>query len=260
MTHSVTHSLATSGELRHRVQGMEASPHVLVVDDHRDIREPLGRYLERHDMRVTVVDGSAAARRALRAAAVDLVVLDIMMPGEDGLALCRHLRETTRIPVILLTAMAEETDRIVGLEVGADDYVIKPFSPRELLARIKAVLRRSQSLPPDREPLSATTYRFDRWSLDTGRRELVDESGVVTPLSTGEFRLLVALVERPGMVLSRDQILDLTRGRRAGPFDRAVDNQVSRLRRKIERDPKNPKLIVTVWAGGYRFAGAAERA
>ena len=239
---------------------METSPHVLVVDDHREIRDPLGRYLERHDMRVTVVDGSAAARRALRAAAVDLVVLDIMMPGEDGLALCRHLRETTRIPVILLTAMAEETDRIVGLEVGADDYVTKPFSPRELLARIKAVLRRSQSLPPDREPLSEATYRFDRWSLDTGRRELVDESGVVTPLSTGEFRLLVALLERPGMVLSRDQILDLTRGRRAGPFDRAVDNQVSRLRRKIERDPRNPKLIATVWAGGYRFAGEVERA
>ena len=140
---------------------MEASPHVLVVDDHREIREPLGRYLERHDMRVTVVGGSAAARRALRAAAVDLVVLDIMMPGEDGLALCRHLRETTRIPVILLTAMAEETDRIVGLEVGADDYVTKPFSPRELLARIRAVLRRSQSLPPEREPRSAATYRFE---------------------------------------------------------------------------------------------------
>jgi len=238
---------------------MEASPHVLVVDDHRDIREPLARYLEKHDVRVTAVDSSAAARRALRKAAVDLVVLDIMMPGEDGLQLCRHLRETTRIPVILLTAMAEDTDRIVGLEVGADDYVTKPFNPRELLARIKAVIRRTQSLPPDREPRSAGAYRFDRWSLDTSRCELVDEAGVVTPLSTGEFRLLVVLLERPGMVLSRDQLLDLTRGRRAAPFDRAVDNQVSRLRRKIERDPKSPKLITTVWGGGYRFTGKVER-
>ncbi|MCE2493505.1 MAG: response regulator [Alphaproteobacteria bacterium] len=238
---------------------MEASPHVLVVDDHRDIREPLARYLEKHDVRVTAVDSSAAARRALRKAAVDLVVLDIMMPGEDGLLLCRHLRETTRIPVILLTAMAEDTDRIVGLEVGADDYVTKPFNPRELLARIKAVIRRTQSLPPDREPRSAGMYRFDRWSLDTSRRELVDEAGVVTPLSTGEFRLLVVLLERPGMVLSRDQLLDLTRGRRAAPFDRAVDNQVSRLRRKIERDPRSPKLITTVWGGGYRFTGKVER-
>ena len=238
---------------------MEASPHVLVVDDHRDIREPLARYLEKHDVRVTAVDSSAAARRALRKAAVDLVVLDIMMPGEDGLQLCRHLRETTRIPVILLTAMAEDTDRIVGLEVGADDYVTKPFNPRELLARIKAVIRRTQSLPPDREPRSAGAYRFDRWSLDTSRRELVDEAGVVTSLSTGEFRLLVVLLERPGMVLSRDQLLDLTRGRRAAPFDRAVDNQVSRLRRKIERDPGSPKLITTVWGGGYRFTGKVER-
>ena len=237
---------------------MDVSPHVLVVDDHREIREPLARYLERHDVRVTAAESAAAARRALRAAAVDLVVLDVMMPGEDGLQLCRHLRETTRIPVILLTAMAEDTDRIVGLEVGADDYVTKPFNPRELLARIKAVIRRTQSLPPDREPRSAGIWRFERWSLDIGRRELVDETGVVTPLSTGEYRLLAALLERPGMVLSRDQLLDLTRGRRAAPFDRAVDNQISRLRRKIERDPKNPKLIATVWGGGYRFTGKVE--
>ena len=238
---------------------MDASPHVLVVDDHREIREPLARYLERHELRVTVAESAAAARQALRAAAVDLVVLDIMMPGEDGLALCRHLRETTRIPVILLTAMAEDTDRIVGLEVGADDYVTKPFNPRELLARIKAVIRRARSLPPDREPLPSGTYHFERWSLDAARRELVDEAGVVTPLSSGEFRLLVALLERPGMVLSRDQLLDLTRGRSAAPFDRAVDNQVSRLRRKIERDPKNPALIATVWGGGYRFTGEVQR-
>ena len=238
---------------------MDATPHLLVVDDHREIREQLARYLERHGLRATVAESAAAARRALKAAAIDLVVLDVMMPGEDGLALCRHLRETTRIPVILLTAMGEETDRIVGLEVGADDYIAKPFNPRELLARIKAVLRRSQSLPPDREPLPSGTYRFDRWSLDAGRRELTDEAGVVTLLSAGEFRLLVALLERPGMVLSRDQLLDLTRGRGTALFDRAIDNQVSRLRRKIERDPKNPALIATVWGGGYRFAGKVER-
>ena len=238
---------------------MVNSFHVLVVDDHRDIREPLGRYLEKHDMRVTLADGSAAARRVLRAAAVDLVVLDIMMPGEDGLALCRHLRETTRTPVILLTAVAEDTDRVVGLEIGADDYVTKPFNPRELLARIKAVIRRTRSLPPDCEPRSAQTCRFDRWFLDMAGRELVDEAGVVTPLSTAEFRLLAALLERPGMVLTRDQILDLTQSRRAAPFDRAVDNQVSRLRRKLERDPSNPKLIATVWGSGYRFAGKVER-
>ncbi|MDE2790239.1 MAG: response regulator [Paracoccaceae bacterium] len=238
---------------------MDVSPHILVVDDHREIREPLARYLGRNGLRVTVAENAAAARRALRAAAVDLVVLDIMMPGEDGLSLCRHLRETTRIPVILLTAMGEETDRIVGLEVGADDYVAKPFNPRELLARIKAVVRRAHSLPPDRDPVPAGIVRFDRWSLDTRQRVLVDEDGVVTPLSSGEYRLLVALLERPGMVLSRDQLLDLTRGRSAAPFDRAVDNQVSRLRRKIERDAKNPELIATVWGSGYRFAGEVER-
>ena len=238
---------------------MNASPHVLVVDDHRQIRDPLARYLQRHEIRVTAVGSAAAARRALHAAAVDLVVLDIMMPGEDGLQLCRHLRETTRIPVILLTAMAEETDRIVGLEVGADDYVTKPFNPRELLARIKAVIRRTRSLPPEHEPGSAGIWRFDRWSLDTDKRELVDDEGVLTSLSTGEFRLLVALLERSGTVLSREQLLDLTRGRRATPYDRSVDNQVSRLRRKIERDPANPELLTTVWGGGYRFSGKVER-
>ena len=238
---------------------MSESAHVLIVDDHRQIREPLARYLERHEFRVTSVGSAAAARQALRTAAVDLVVLDIMMPGEDGLQLCRHLRETTRVPVILLTAMAEETDRIVGLEVGADDYVTKPFNPRELLARIKAVIRRARSLPPEREPGSGGIWQFDRWSLDTDRRELVDKDGVLTPLSTGEFRLLVALLERPGTVLSREQLLDLTRGRRATPYDRAIDNQVSRLRRKIERDPAHPKLLATVWGGGYRFIGKVER-
>jgi two-component system OmpR family response regulator len=185
-------------------------------------------------------------------------MLDVMMPGEDGLSLCRHSRETTETPVILLTAMGEETDRIVGLEVGADDYVSKPFNPRELLARIKAVLRRSQSLPPQRESVVADRVRFARWIFDRERRELVDEDGVVISLSGGEFRLLSVLVDRPGIVLSRDQLLDLTRGRDALPFDRSVDNQVSRLRRKLEQDAAKPELIKTVWGEGYNFATKVE--
>jgi two-component system, OmpR family, response regulator len=238
---------------------MSETPHILVVDDHRDIRDLLARYLSKNGLRVSTADGAAAARQTLKGAAIDLVVLDIMMPGEDGLSLCRHLRETTDLPVILLTAMAEETDRVVGLEIGADDYLTKPFNPRELLARIKAVLRRTHALPPSREPRPSGELRFDRWRFDPARRELVDEGGISVALSTGEFRLLTALLERPGMVLSREQILDITRGRSAAPFDRSVDNQVSRLRRKIERDPANPVLIKTVWGGGYTFAAPVER-
>jgi two-component system OmpR family response regulator len=234
---------------------MDHSPHILVVDDHRDIRETLARYLEKNGLRVTVADGGEALRRVMKNAAIDLVVLDIMMPGDDGLTLCRHLRETTRTPVILLTAMAEDTDRIVGLEVGADDYLTKPFNPRELLARIKAVLRRTNAAPPGERDAAPATRRlaFDRWIFDTERRELVDEAGVSVPLSTAEFRLLTAFVKRPGIVLSREQLLDLTSGRAAEVFDRAVDNAVSRLRRKIEADPKTPVLIKTVWGGGYAF-------
>jgi two-component system OmpR family response regulator len=189
---------------------------------------------------------------------IDLVVLDIMMPGEDGLSLTRHLRENTGVPVILLTAMGEETDRIVGLEVGADDYLAKPFNPRELLARIKAVLRRSHALPRQRAE-GTGRLRFDGWVLDLTRRELIDEAGVALPLSSGEFRLLAVLLERPGIVLTRDQLLDLTRGRSAQPFDRSIDNQVSRLRKKIERDPRNPELIKTAWGDGYSFAGEVTR-
>jgi two-component system OmpR family response regulator len=237
---------------------MEKAPHILVVDDHRDIRELIARYLAKHGFRTTVAESAAAARRAMQTGDIDLVVLDIMMPGEDGLSLTRSIRANEDVPVILLTAMGEETDRIVGLEVGADDYLPKPFNPRELLARIKAVLRRARALPRSREP-SRGRLRFDRWVLDLGRRELVDEAGVGVPLSSGEFRLLTALVERPGMVLTRDQLLDLTRGRAAQPFDRSIDNQVSRLRKKIERDPRNPELIKTAWGDGYSFAGEVAR-
>ncbi len=236
---------------------MERTPHILVVDDHRDIRDLLARFLTKHGFRASVAETAAAARKAMQAAEIDLVVLDIMMPGEDGLSLTRSLREAGDVPVILLTAMGEETDRIVGLEVGADDYVAKPFNPRELLARIKAVLRRAQTLPRPREK-QLGRLRFDRWILDLSRRELMDEKGVSVALSSGEFRLLSALVERPGMVLTRDQLLDLTRGRSAQPFDRSIDNQISRLRKKIERDPRTPDLIKTAWGDGYSFAGTVE--
>src|SRR6185503_1119986 len=233
---------------------MEHTPHILVVDDHRDIRDLLARFLTKHGLRASVAESASAARKMMQAADIDLIVLDIMMPGEDGLSLTRFVRETKDIPVILLTAMGEETDRIVGLEVGADDYVAKPFNPRELLARIKAVLRRAQTVPRPREK-GRGRLRFDRWILDLGRRELIDEKNVAVPLSGGEFRLLSVLIERPGMVLTRDQLLDLTRGRSAQPFDRSIDNQISRLRKKIERDPKAPELIRTAWGDGYSFGG-----
>ncbi len=232
----------------------ETAPHILVVDDHREIRDLLGKYLTRQGYRVSLAESAAAARRVIEAGAVALVVLDIMMPGEDGLSLCRWLRERHDLPVILLTAVAEDTDRIIGLEMGADDYVTKPFNPRELLARIKAVLRRSWSLPPQRGGSPAGRLGFDRFVLDTARRELVDRDGVAIPLSTGEFLLLRAFLDHPHVVLSRDQLLDLTRGRDASPFDRSIDNQVSRLRRKIETDPRQPALIKTHWGGGYSLA------
>jgi two-component system OmpR family response regulator len=251
---------AGSGPAIWQDRAMENAPHLLVVDDHRDIREPLARYLGKHGFRVSTAENAAAARKILQAAAIDLLVLDIMMPGEDGLALCRELRARGDLPIVLLTALGEDTDRIVGLEMGADDYVAKPFNPRELVARIKAVLRRAQALPPRRGRPAAERFKFDRWILDVGRRELTREDGVVVPLSTGEFLLLTAFLEHPKMVLSRDQLLDLTRGREAAPFDRAIDNQVLRLRRKIERDPKKPELIRTHWGGGYSFEAEVERA
>jgi two-component system OmpR family response regulator len=230
---------------------MTSAPHVLVVDDHRDIRDLIARYLQKNGLRVTTAEHAAAARRVLKAAAIDLVVLDVMMPGEDGLGLCRHLRETVRIPVILLTAMAEDTDRVIGLEMGADDYVTKPFNPRELLARIRAVLRRWTSLPRERDPVPHRRLSFAGLALDIDRRELIAADGLATPLSTGEYQLLVAFLKRPRVVLTREQLLDLTTGRAPQLFDRSVDNQVSRLRRKIEPDPKAPSVIRTVWGGGY---------
>jgi two-component system OmpR family response regulator len=232
---------------------MESTPHIAVVDDHKDIRELVGRYLMEHGYRVSAAESAAALRRLQDRSALDLVVLDIMMPGEDGLSVCQYLRSTTDLPIILLTALAEDTERIVGLEMGADDYLTKPFNPRELLARIRAVLRRAHSLPPKRGAPRTRTMRFDRWLLEVGRRELVGEDGVAVPLSTAEFRLLCAFLDHSGIVLSRDQLLDLTAGKNADAFDRSIDNQVSRLRKKIEIEPKNPALIKTHWGGGYCF-------
>ena len=232
----------------------ERIPHILVVDDHRDIRDLLARYLTKHGYRVSVADGGRMMKKTLAASAIDLVVLDLMMPGEDGLTLCRDLRATADLPVIMLTAMGEETDRVIGLEMGADDYLTKPFNPRELVARIKAVLRRTNSLPKTGQQPASERLGFDRWILDIGRRELIGDDGVAVPLSTAEFLLLQAFLQHARMVLSRDQLLDLTRGRAAVAFDRSIDNQVSRLRRKIEADPKKPALIKTVWGGGYCFA------
>ncbi|MDP6172799.1 MAG: response regulator [Rhodospirillales bacterium] len=239
---------------------MERIWHILVVDNHGDIRDSLSQYLTRHGYRVSSAADAAGARGLLAKSAIDLVVLDIMMPGEDGLSLCRDLRHSGNLPIILLTAVADDTDRVIGLEMGADDYVTKPFNPRELLARIKALVHRTQSLPPGDPAPRGDQISLAGWVLDAGRRELMGEDQVAVPLSTGEFKLLGAFLNHPNMVLSRDQLLDLTAGRDAKMFDRAIDNQVSRLRRKLEEDPKNPVLIKTVWGGGYLLNAKVGRA
>ncbi|HVC60092.1 MAG TPA: response regulator [Acetobacteraceae bacterium] len=239
---------------------MEASPHILIVDDHREIRELVGRVLTREGFRVTAAGDGKAMRHALADAHIDLILLDLMLPGEDGLSLCRRIRADGEIPIIMLTAKGEEVDRVIGLEMGADDYLAKPFGSRELVARIRAVLRRSHRPPaPSDSPPATPRYRFDRWVLNTDRRELLRDDGVTVPLSTGEYELLLALVERPQRVLSRDQLLDLARGRAAAAFDRSIDTQVSRLRRKLESDPAEPRIIKTIWGGGYMFAATVSR-
>jgi two-component system OmpR family response regulator len=238
---------------------MADEPHILLVDDQRDIRDPLAAYLTRNGLRVSKAENAAAARQILSAYAIDLVLLDIMMPGEDGLALTGYIRATDPIPVILLTAKAEETDRIVGLEIGADDYVTKPFSPRELLARIKAVLRRAGEGARSVRGPDTDSYAFGPWVLKSGERELVDRDGVAIPLSTGEYNILHALVTRPRRVLSREQLLDLSQGRELAAFERSIDNHISRLRKKIEENPSDPKLIKTVWGGGYTLAAEVRK-
>lgn len=236
------------------VNHMQDSPHILVVDDHRDIRDALARYLEKNGMRVTTAADARAMDAAMKTGNFDLLVLDVMMPGEDGLSVCRRLRADGALPILLLTALGEEMDRVVGLEMGADDYLAKPFSPRELLARVKAVLRRSQPARIEGGAIAGHRIAFDRWVLDTDRRVLVDELGAETALTTAEFRLMTAFLERPRFVLSRAQLLDLTGGRQSQVFDRAIDNQISRLRRKLEKDASRPELLTTVWGGGYSLS------
>ncbi|KAB2919245.1 MAG: response regulator [Hyphomicrobiaceae bacterium] len=239
---------------------MHSAPHILIVDDHRDIRDLVSRALTKEGFRVSVAADGRAMRKVLSDSRIDLILLDLMLPGEDGLSLCRTLRAESNIPIIMLTAKGDEVDRVIGLEMGADDYLPKPFGSRELIARIKAVLRRSQDSPlAARSSERAKQYRFDRWRLDVGARELLRDDGVTLPLSTGEYDLLIALVERPQRVLSRDQLLDLARGRAANALDRSIDTQVSRLRRKLEQDPGDPKIIKTVWGGGYMFTPTVSR-
>ena len=234
-----------------------APTRLLLVDDEPSLREPLAEYLARQGFVVRQAEDAAKARSALLEETLDLVLLDIVMPGEDGLSLCRYLAEAKNLPVIMLTAKGEAMDRIVGLEIGADDYVPKPFEPRELVARIRSVLRRSAKAAPatDEDAL----YEFDGWKLDPLKRKLTDPEGTVVPISSAEFRLLVAFLSHPRQVLDRDRLLDMVQGREAHLFDRAVDNQVSRLRRKMEDDSRDPRLIQTVWGGGYRLAADVRR-
>lgn len=236
---------------------IETKPHIAVVDDDRSIRDPLARYLTKAGYRVSTAADAVEFEKLLVGATIDVAILDIMMPGEDGLSVCRRLMSGRRTPVILLTALAEETDRIVGLELGADDYVCKPFNPRELLARIRSVLRRAEMLPPRQTRLKGSV-RFDRWIFNYARKEVVGPAGVAVRLSTAEHMLLTALIDHAGVVLTRDQLLDITRGRDAEPFDRSVDTQISRLRRKLEIDSRSPQIILTEWGGGYVFGADLE--
>ncbi len=232
---------------------MDRTDHILIVDDDAEIRTLLARYLEKNGLRATAVGDGRAMWQALAAAVFDLIVLDLMLPGDDGLTLCRDLRARSDIPVVMLTARGEETDRVVGLEMGADDYLAKPFSARELLARIKSVLRRTRSLPPNLRPDDDARIRFGGWTLDTQQRRLIAADGEVTALSGAEYRLLRIFVEHPNRVLNRDQLVELTQGREAEALDRSIDVQVSRLRRKIELDPQDPVFIKTIRNEGYFF-------
>ena len=236
---------------------MERPAHVLVVDDDPEIRGLLGDYLERNGFRVSRATDGREMWRAVETSRPDLVVLDVMLPGEDGLSLCRDLRARSRLPVIMLTARGDELDRIIGLEMGADDYLGKPFNPRELLARINSVLRRTRALPAAQGP--AHRVRFAGWTLDLAARQLVAPDDVVVPLSGTEFRLLSVFVEHPNRVLDRNQLMDLTLGRESTPFDRSIDVQVSRLRTRLRDEGREPRIIKTVRNEGYVLAAAVER-
>lgn len=233
---------------------MNTPDHILVVDDDTEIRSLLHEYLQKQGYRVTAAADGKGLRAAVANSHPDLIILDLMLPGEDGLTLCRELRARSEIPIIMLTARGDETDRIVGLELGADDYVAKPFSPRELLARIKSVLRRARALPENLKTEESGCFRFGGWTLDAATRNLISPQGVVVALSGTDFRLLKIFVDHPNRVLTRDQLIDLMLSRDAGPYDRAIDVQVSRLRQRLGEDAKEPAIIKTVRGQGYVFA------
>jgi len=237
---------------------MTKLPHILVVEDDREISGLVALYLRSNECRVTVTDSGREVYRLMNDSRIDLIVLDLMLPGEDGISLCRRLRTTSQVPIVILTGKGDEVDRILGLEMGADDYLSKPFNPRELLARIRAVLRRSaiSALSPVTDAPRAFT--FLGWRIDRVVRELRDPDGARIALTDAEFGLLQAFCERPGRILSRDQLLEVTQGRSAGLFERSIDVLVSRLRRKIESDPHQPSMIKTVRSGGYMFTPTVE--
>jgi two-component system OmpR family response regulator len=230
---------------------MENTAHILVVDDDREIRTLLAEYLDGNGFRTLTASNGAEMRQALAQSTIDLIVLDLTLPGEDGLTLCRNLRAQSTIPVIMLTARGEALDRILGLEMGADDYLAKPFEPRELFARIRSVLRRTQALPPNMAGNIAQHMQFAGWTLDLNARHLLNPDGVVVALSGAEFRMLKIFLEHPNRVLNRDQLLELTQGREADPFDRSIDIQISRLRQKLGDDARTPVIIKTVRNEGY---------
>ena len=241
---------------------METRPdHLLLVDDDRQLLALLADYLRAAGYRISTATQGREMRAVLAAEAIDLVVLDLMLPGEDGLQLCRDLRarEVEPLPVLMLTARGDEADRVLGLEMGADDYLAKPFATRELLARIRAVLRRTRQLPPRLAPArQARRLCFNDWVLDTTARHLLDPAGTLVPLTGGEYRLLRILLDHPQRILSRDQLLNLTQGRDADPFDRSIDLLVSRLRRRLRDDAKEARLVKTVRNEGYVFCAAVE--
>lgn len=236
------------------------TPHILVVEDDREIGMLVAKYLRANECRVTAAKDGREMDRALAEARIDLIVLDLNLPGEDGLSICRRLRaHGSAVPIVMLTAKGEEIDRILGLEMGADDYLPKPFNPRELLARIRAILRRRVLGPTASDGARANAFGFAGWQLNVSLRELFSPEGAKVAVTGAEFDLLHAFCQRPGRVLSRDQLLDLTQGRFGGPYERSIDVLVSRLRGKIERDPKDPEMIKTVRSGGYLFTPAVEQ-
>jgi two-component system OmpR family response regulator len=237
---------------------MSDNGHILVVDDQPEICDVVREYLTGEGYRVSTAHDGAGMRRVLSQSPADLVILDLMLPGEDGLTLARSLRSQSGVGIIILTGRGETVDRIIGLEMGADDYLPKPVHLRELLARVKSVLRRVQSGTDDGPQPTRSRARFAGWNLDLSSRELLSPAGQGVRLTTGEFDLLSAFVNNANQVLSRDRLLDLARDREAGPFDRTIDVQVGRLRRKLEDDPQNPSLIKTVRGSGYIFTPAVE--